>query len=35
MSSKIRDVIQSVAKNSDNYDGKYVKIKSNFRWQVT
>ena len=27
--SKIRDLIRSITKNSDDYDGKYMKIKSN------
>ena len=27
--SKIRDVIRSITKNSDDYDGKYMKIKFN------
>ena len=26
---KIRDLIRSITKNSDNYDGKYLKIKFN------
>ena len=28
--SKIRDLIRSVTKNSDDYDGTYMKIKFNF-----
>ena len=29
MWSKVRDIIRSITKNSDDYDEKYVKIKFN------
>ena len=33
--SKIRDLIKSVTKNSDNYDEKYMKIKNNSDDELT
>ena len=32
--SKIRDLIRSIAKNSDGYDEKYIKIKFNLDYEL-
>ena len=33
--SKIKDVIRSMTKNSDDFNKKYMKIKLNLEWQIT
>ena len=33
--SKIKDLIRSITKTSDDYDEKYMKIKIKFGWRVT